>query len=792
MEDDELSCPLCCEEIAPVDKYFFPCPCGYQICRFCWNHIREDHNQLCPACRRQFDDDGVQFRPVPPDELAKLNADRKRRAKRTKGGSSSLLGLDVDRSHLKDSKVYQRSLVYVTGLPPKYANEDLLRSDGYFGQFGRILKLSITRRPPQTIGGKTGENQIGVHVTFASPFEAACAIQYVEGSVIENRVLHATFGTNKYCPAWLVGRQCGTVGCGFLHEVTESADPATVPTVKTGTGGPPRYFGPRGRKPATAAGSGRGALSAPPDAADAQPPMSAPVHRPSPAPPERTRSPATGGGAVLPPTVNWAARKPDAPRPITPTNGVSPILSHRLFPDLSAAAAKPPEPKPVSARTVQRKPSVPAHLTADTAVSPSSTASTPPPAPATPPPPRIKLPKPEKPPVVEYEEPQPETRKQQLARVLALERQRAQEQQLAVDEDETPPESTPSSSHATRPPSPDVPLPPLDLGAYILATPPDRVPAVAYAGGMGTPTAAIQPAVATPWMLASALVLLNAMARPTDPDVYAGPFRPLDTGDLMHDIMEDRTVLAAPGGRNERAPKVAPHQAAVPIAPAAAPMSRHASLVALLNGHVGRTGGLHTPSPPPQQQQMPAVADVFKQMLMRGQAQQQGPMPSQMQQQQAMHPSLHADLLMRSRSPAPNPAGVAGLPFHDPAIMSVRMDYHQPLPQRPPTSSTAASTATPRGATPTMLQRLQESLAGKALPARMTPPPAPAPTSTPPMAGPPPGFGPKHHGVTDLLRATATPPSPQAMHPPQHQLQYLQQQQQQQALRARLALDRAQ
>ncbi|ORZ32451.1 RING/Ubox like zinc-binding domain-domain-containing protein [Catenaria anguillulae PL171] len=228
--NDELLCPLCCEEIDPVDKYFYPCPCGYQICRFCWNHIREDLNNLCPACRREFDDASVQFTPPPPDEIARIQADRKRRKLGAKKAPTG--GYDAnDRSHLKDIKVTQRTLVYVTNMPPKYAVEDVLMGEPYFGQFGRILKLSISRRPPLTQGGKTGENQIGIHVTYASAQEALRCIQYVDGAQIENRTLHATYGQTKYCAVWLQNRACNTPNCMFLHEVVADNDSAPVPPV---------------------------------------------------------------------------------------------------------------------------------------------------------------------------------------------------------------------------------------------------------------------------------------------------------------------------------------------------------------------------------------------------------------------------------------------------------------------------------------------------------------------------------------------------------------------------------
>ena len=32
-EYEDLECPLCMEEVDITDKYFKPCPCGYQVYR---------------------------------------------------------------------------------------------------------------------------------------------------------------------------------------------------------------------------------------------------------------------------------------------------------------------------------------------------------------------------------------------------------------------------------------------------------------------------------------------------------------------------------------------------------------------------------------------------------------------------------------------------------------------------------------------------------------------------------------------------------------------------------------
>ena len=52
IEDDEAECPLCMEPLDIDDIDFFPCSCGYQVCRFCWHRLKDEESGLCPACRQ--------------------------------------------------------------------------------------------------------------------------------------------------------------------------------------------------------------------------------------------------------------------------------------------------------------------------------------------------------------------------------------------------------------------------------------------------------------------------------------------------------------------------------------------------------------------------------------------------------------------------------------------------------------------------------------------------------------------------------------------------------------------
>lgn len=128
-----------------------------------------------------------------------------------------------NRKNLVGVRVVQKNLVYVTGLTPTVREDELLktlRRPEFFGQYGNILKISISSRK-----GNDGNNQsLGVYVTFEKKEDAARCIQAVNGSQNGDRVLRAQLGTTKYCSAWLRHEQCTNRQCMFLHELGDEED----------------------------------------------------------------------------------------------------------------------------------------------------------------------------------------------------------------------------------------------------------------------------------------------------------------------------------------------------------------------------------------------------------------------------------------------------------------------------------------------------------------------------------------------------------------------------------------
>ena len=260
-QDDDWDCPLCMEEMDSADRLFHPCPCGYQICRFCWHKISQDMNKLCPACRREYCDEYIQQQnqnanqkranpsgkihqtsnpfstllppssPTPRDSLKSSGS-----AQLSVTGSSAFACSNKEvkerdvlvnaRKHLTSLRVIQKNLVYVIGLSPRIAREEILVLPEYFGQYGKIIKIVVNKR--NYVGINSGHlPSASVYVTYSKREEASRAIQLVDGTVFDGRILRASYGTTKYCTFFLRGIACQNPGCMYLHEQGEEQDSFT-------------------------------------------------------------------------------------------------------------------------------------------------------------------------------------------------------------------------------------------------------------------------------------------------------------------------------------------------------------------------------------------------------------------------------------------------------------------------------------------------------------------------------------------------------------------------------------
>jgi CCR4-NOT transcription complex subunit 4 len=220
---------------------------------WCWHRIRESESGLCPACRTPYGEDPHQFTALDVEEVLKANKEKekeKREQQRNNSASStnastnnamgeaeSIAALEVpkDRSSLANMRVIRRNLVYAVGLPPSIANEDTLRKPEYFGQYGKIAKIVLNRSQTVTPeGGDPRRASASAYVTFVHKEDTLSCILALDGFYLENRNIRASYGTSKYCSAFIKNVRCNNPECTYLHEMGAAEDTFTKQEIQAG------------------------------------------------------------------------------------------------------------------------------------------------------------------------------------------------------------------------------------------------------------------------------------------------------------------------------------------------------------------------------------------------------------------------------------------------------------------------------------------------------------------------------------------------------------------------------
>lgn len=176
----------------------------------------------------------------------KANKEKEAAAKRERQKStSSAGGLDTvtdegadnmevpkDRTQLANMRVIRRNLVYAVGLPPSVASEDQLRKPEYFGQYGKISKIVLNRM--QATAGDSRRASASAYVTFVHKEDTLACILALDGFYLENRNIRASYGTSKYCSAFIKNVRCNNPDCTYLHEMGAAEDTFTKQEIQAG------------------------------------------------------------------------------------------------------------------------------------------------------------------------------------------------------------------------------------------------------------------------------------------------------------------------------------------------------------------------------------------------------------------------------------------------------------------------------------------------------------------------------------------------------------------------------
>eukprot|EP00449_Zooxanthella_nutricula_P026440 CAMPEP_0198525488 /NCGR_PEP_ID=MMETSP1462-20131121/23388_1 /TAXON_ID=1333877 /ORGANISM="Brandtodinium nutriculum, Strain RCC3387" /LENGTH=271 /DNA_ID=CAMNT_0044255241 /DNA_START=105 /DNA_END=917 /DNA_ORIENTATION=- len=204
----------------------------------------EQMNGKCPACRQDYAESSFRY-DARRAQSCREKADAKKKDRHHKGAHQQK---SEDRSHeeqerdlrarhaeqlkqrkgrggrrdLSEIRVLQRNVVHVLGLTANIAKAEVLRRPEFFGQYGKLSRVTVSKVPMQATAGNS-QPLFSAYLTFDKAEDAHVAIQAVDGFAVDGNILRASFGTTRYCRRFLDGEKCERKDCGFLHKLVDES-----------------------------------------------------------------------------------------------------------------------------------------------------------------------------------------------------------------------------------------------------------------------------------------------------------------------------------------------------------------------------------------------------------------------------------------------------------------------------------------------------------------------------------------------------------------------------------------
>ncbi|KAJ9096355.1 hypothetical protein QFC21_005176 [Naganishia friedmannii] len=170
----------------------------------------EEEEPECPLCMEELDPSDVHFKPMKRLQQAKQLKQKVNKQLETLG-----------RLQYRDVRILVKGMIYVTGMKMMGEGTEeflsILRSNDYFGQYGKIAKVFLRKGPSTSdptsgsIESSSDSDELGIYITYLRREDASRAIATLDGvSAPGNpgKTLKVTYGSTKYCLGWLRGVKC--------------------------------------------------------------------------------------------------------------------------------------------------------------------------------------------------------------------------------------------------------------------------------------------------------------------------------------------------------------------------------------------------------------------------------------------------------------------------------------------------------------------------------------------------------------------------------------------------------
>lgn len=182
-------CLVCSEILKNSEVDWYPCPCGYQICSYCFDRCKP----ICPSCRQEF----------PSNAFQRV------------GEKFSKIETSVQINEF----ISVRSLLRVLNLPPELLKESLLISPSFFGVYGKVENIVICSpdQAPYEIINFPPSDKPFVILKYSSENEASTCISCLNDRIIRGFRITVHLILNEQCKKYLAEVKCDDKKCLKIH-----------------------------------------------------------------------------------------------------------------------------------------------------------------------------------------------------------------------------------------------------------------------------------------------------------------------------------------------------------------------------------------------------------------------------------------------------------------------------------------------------------------------------------------------------------------------------------------------
>ena len=137
--------------------------------------------------------------------------------------STKKIFFPADITRLSSVQLLRKDSVVVANLPRAISNKKILSKYKYFGQYGHIDKILIS---------KNSQNSFNATISYESIQEAALALIAIDSFKIDGRSIAANYPVTRYCNYYLNNKDCMNKNCMFVHEISDGVNTVEISSQK--------------------------------------------------------------------------------------------------------------------------------------------------------------------------------------------------------------------------------------------------------------------------------------------------------------------------------------------------------------------------------------------------------------------------------------------------------------------------------------------------------------------------------------------------------------------------------